>query len=104
MPTPPESSSPHRTYTDRRAAAQADLTVLDRISARYANLRTVAFVVAAGIALLTLLGRLPKPWWWAAAGALVVYGLLAVLHHQVFLKEQRARHFVLLNERGLARL
>ncbi|MBE4748596.1 DNA mismatch repair protein MutS [Corallococcus sp. ZKHCc1 1396] len=104
VPTPPESSSPHRTYTDRRAAAQADLTVLDRISARYANLRTVAFVVAAGIALLTLLGRLPKPWWWAAAGALVVYGLLAVLHHQVFLKEQRARLFVQLNERGLARL
>ena len=104
MPAPTESPSPHRTYTDCRAAAQAELTVLDRISARYANLRTVAFVTAAGIALFTLLGRLPKPWWWAAAGALAIYGLLAVLHHQVFLKEQRARHFVLLNERGLARL
>nr|WP_242588473.1 DNA mismatch repair protein MutS [Corallococcus macrosporus] len=104
VPVPNESPSPHRTYTDRRAAAQADLTALDRVSARYANLRTVAFVVALVIAALTLMGRLPKPWWWAAAGALAVYGLLAVLHHQVFLKEQRARLFVLLNERGLARL
>ncbi|RKG63104.1 DNA mismatch repair protein MutS [Corallococcus sp. CA054B] len=104
VPVPTESQSPHRTYTDRRAAAQADLTELDRVSARYANLRTVAFVAALVVAALTLMGRLPKPWWWAAAGALAVYGVLAVLHHQVFLKEQRARLFVLLNERGLARL
>nr|WP_216627622.1 DNA mismatch repair protein MutS [Corallococcus exercitus] len=104
VPAPSESPSPHRTYTDRRATAQADLTALDRVSARYANLRTVAFVAALVIAALTLMGRLPKPWWWAAASALAVYGLLAVLHHQVFLKEQRARLFVLLNERGLARL
>ncbi|WP_223756333.1 DNA mismatch repair protein MutS [Myxococcus sp. RHSTA-1-4] len=104
MSATPESPSPHRTYTERHAAAQADLAALDRVSARYANLRTVAFLAAAGIAGFTFVGRLPKVWWWGAAAVLGVYGLLAVLHHQVFRREARARLYVLLNERGLARL
>ncbi|MCP3140667.1 MutS-related protein [Pyxidicoccus xibeiensis] len=99
-----ESPSPHRTYTERRASAQADLAALDRVSARYANLRTLAFLVAAVTAGLIFAGRLPKVWWWAAAGAVFVYGVLAVLHHQVFRREARAKLYVLLNERGLARL
>jgi hypothetical protein len=99
-----ESPSPHRTYTERRAAAQADLAALDRVSARYANLRTVAFLVILGFAGFILTGRLAKVWWWGAVVAIVLYGVLAVLHHQVFRKEARARLYVLLNERGLARL
>nr|WP_216619713.1 DNA mismatch repair protein MutS [Myxococcus xanthus] len=99
-----EPPSPHRTYTERRAAAQAELTALDRVSARYANLRTLAFLAAAGVAGFVLAGRLPKVWWWASAAALVLYGVLAVLHHQVFRREARAKLYVTLNERGLARL
>ena len=104
MSAPAESPSPHRTYTERRAAAQADLTALDRVSARYANLRTVAFLAAVVIAGLILAGRLTRVWWWGSAAAVVVYGVLAVLHHQVFRREGRAKLYVLLNERGLARL
>ncbi|QSQ24453.1 DNA mismatch repair protein MutS [Pyxidicoccus parkwayensis] len=104
MSAPAENPSPHRTYTERRAAAQADLTALDSVSARYANLRTLAFLAAAGIAGFTLAGKLAKVWWWGAAAAVVVYGVLAVLHHQVFRREARAKLYVLLNERGLARL
>ncbi|MBJ6761921.1 DNA mismatch repair protein MutS [Myxococcaceae bacterium JPH2] len=99
-----EPSNPHPTYTARRASAQADLAALDTVSARYANLRTVAFLVAAIVAVLILMGRLPRPAWWVVALAVVGYGVLAVLHHQVFLREARARLYVLLNERGLARL
>jgi hypothetical protein len=101
---PPESSSPHRTYTERRAAAEAELKRLDAVSARYANLRAVVFIAGLAVALLVLFNRLPKTWWWAAGAALVVYGVLAVLHHQVFLREERQRLYVQLNERGLARL
>jgi hypothetical protein len=103
--TPPaESSSPHRTYTERRAAAEAELKRLDSVSGHYANLRAVVFIAGAAVAGLVLFNRLPKPWWWAAGAALGVYGLLAVLHHQVFLREARQRLYVELNARGLARL
>lgn len=99
-----ESSSPHRTYTERRAAAEAELKRLDAVSARYANLRAVVFLAGLAAFLLPLFNRLPKTWWWAAGAALVVYVGLAVLHHQVFLREERQRLYVQLNERGLARL
>ncbi|MFY0565647.1 MutS-related protein [Archangium lansingense] len=100
----PESSSPHRTYTERRAAAEAELKRLDGVNARYANLRTVAFLAGLALAGFVLAGRLPKTWWWAAGGAFVVYGVLAVLHHRIFLREERQRLYVQLNDRGLARL
>jgi MutS domain V len=102
--TTPAESTPHRTYTERRAASQAKLAQLDRVSARYANLRGLTFLAAAVIAGLTAFGRLPKPYWWAVAGAVVVYAALAVLHHYVFRREARERLYVTLNERGLARL
>ncbi|WP_199243113.1 DNA mismatch repair protein MutS [Vitiosangium sp. GDMCC 1.1324] len=105
MTTPPlEPSSPNRTYTERRAAAEAELKRLDAVSARYANLRALVFIAGAAVALLVLFSRLPRTWWWAAGAALLVYGVLAVLHHQVFLREERQRLYVQLNERGLARL
>nr|WP_217443360.1 DNA mismatch repair protein MutS [Myxococcus sp. CA051A] len=98
------SPNPHHTYTERRAAAEAELAALDRVSARYANLRTLAFLVAAVVSGLIVTGRLPKTWWWGTVAAVVVYGLLAVLHHQIFRREARQRLYVTLNERGLARL
>jgi hypothetical protein len=100
----PESSSPHSTYTERRAAAEAELKRLDSVSARYANLRALVFIAGAGVAGMVLFNRLPKTWWWAVGAAAGVYGVLAVLHHQVFLREARQRLYVSLNERGLARL
>ncbi|WP_375772176.1 DNA mismatch repair protein MutS [Archangium gephyra] len=100
----PESSSPHRTYTERRAAAEAELKRLDDVSARYANLRALVFLSGGAVAGLVLFNRLPKTWWWAAGAAFAVYGVLAALHHQVFLREERQRLYVQLNERGLARL
>ena len=99
-----ESSSPNQTYTERRAAAEAELKRLDGISARYANLRALVFTAGAVVAGLILFKRLPSQWWWAVGAALAVYALLAVLHHQVFLREERQRLYVKLNERGLARL
>jgi hypothetical protein len=103
-PEPSSAPSPQRTYSERRASAQADLAALDKVSANYANLRTVAFVGAAVIAGLVLFQRLPKHWWWGTAAFGVMYLVLAVMHHQVFLREARAKMYVLLNERGLARL
>jgi hypothetical protein len=97
-------TTPLRTYTERRATAQAKLVELDRVSARYANLRGLTFLAAAGLAGLIAFGRLPKPYWWAVAGAGVLYITLAVLHHYVFRREARERLYDLLNERGLARL
>lgn len=97
-------STPQRTYFERRAASQAKLAELDRISARYANLRGLSFLAAAAIAGFTAFGRLPKPYWWAVAGAVALYAVLAVLHHYVFRREAREQLYVSLNERGLARL
>lgn len=94
---PSSAQSPQRTYTERLAAAKADLVALDKVSGRYANLRTVAFLGAAGLAVAVLMNKLPKPWWWGAGAFGVVYLVLAVLHHQVFLREARARLYVLLN-------
>ncbi|HEX8822255.1 MAG TPA: DNA mismatch repair protein MutS [Archangium sp.] len=103
--TPPsESSAPHRTYTERRTTAEAELKRLDAVSARYANLRALVVLAGGAVAALVLFNRLPKPWWWASGAALAVFGVLAVLHHQVFLREERQRLYVALNERGLARL
>ncbi|MDY7230564.1 MutS-related protein [Hyalangium rubrum] len=102
--TASSDSSPQHTYTDRRAIAQAKLAELDRVSARYANLRGLAFLAAAGIAGLVLFGKLPKSYWWAVGGAVAFYAVLAVLHHYVFRREARERLYVTLNERGLARL
>ncbi|KFE72313.1 MutS-related protein [Hyalangium minutum] len=97
-------TTPHRTYTERRTAAQAKLAELDQVSARYANLRGLTFLAAAGISGLILFGKLAKPYWWAVAGAVAAYGVLAVLHHYVFRREARERLYVTLNERGLDRL
>ncbi|MBN1210882.1 MAG: DNA mismatch repair protein MutS [Myxococcaceae bacterium] len=103
MTSTPESS-PHRTYTERLTAAQSKLAELDRVSARYANLRGLTFLAAAALAGFVLFDRLPKPYWWAVVGAMVLYGVLAVLHNTVFRREARERLYVTLNERGLARL
>ncbi|WP_143177383.1 MutS-related protein [Cystobacter ferrugineus] len=99
-----DSASPDRTYTERRTAAEAELRRLDAVSARYANLRAVVFTAGAAVALAVMFGRLPRMGWWAAGVALLVYIVLAVLHHQVFLREARQRQFVQLNARGLARM
>src|SRR6218665_2864429 len=100
----PDALSPHFTYTERRATAEAELKRLDALSARYANLRAVVFTGGAAVALAVMFGRLPKTGWWAAGAALVAYIVLAVMHHQVFLREERQRQYVQLNARGLARL
>ncbi|ATB32160.1 MutS-related protein [Melittangium boletus] len=100
----PDALSPHFTYTERRATAEAELKRLDALSARYANLRAVVFTAGAAVALAVMFGRLPKTGWWAAGAALVGYIVLAVVHHQVFLREERQRQYVQLNTRGLARL
>ncbi|MBF5042656.1 DNA mismatch repair protein MutS [Aggregicoccus sp. 17bor-14] len=103
--SPSDPTSPHAVYTARLAAAKEQLARLDRLSARFANARALAFVADAACAVLVLLERLPKRGGWAAAAALLVgYGVLAALHHRVFLREERARRLVALNERGLARL
>jgi hypothetical protein len=102
--TQPESPSPQHTYTARRATAESELKRLDGVSARYANLRAGVFIAGAVVAGMVVFNRLPKTWWWAVGVAVGVYGVLAVLHHQVFLREERERLYVALNERGLARL
>jgi hypothetical protein len=103
MTSSPEST-PHRTYTERRTTAQSRLAELDRVSSRYANLRGLLFLGAAALAGFILFDRLPKSYWWAVLGTVVLYGVLAVLHNTVFRKEARERLYVTLNERGLARL
>lgn len=101
---PTTESSPQRTYSQRLEAARAELKRLDGVSARYANLRTLAFFSAAVLAGLILYGRLPPQAWWGVGAAVVAYAALAVLHNGVFLQEERQRRYVALNERGLARL
>jgi len=58
---PSSAQSPQRTYTERRAAANADLVAMDRVSGRYAHLRTAVFLGAVGIAIAVLFDKLPKP-------------------------------------------
>ncbi|MDC0707690.1 DNA mismatch repair protein MutS [Stigmatella sp. ncwal1] len=102
--TVPDGPAPHRTYTERLSGAQAKRAALDRLSGRYAYLRGLTFLGAAVLAGLTVFERLPKGAGWAVVGALVLYAVLAVLHHGVFRRDARERLYVTLNERGLARL
>ncbi len=100
--TPP--TSPQQAYATRLAAAREGLARLDRISARFANARAIAFFSAAALAVAVALGQLPRTAWWGVLAALLAYALLAWRHHQVFLADERERIRVDLNERGLSRL
>jgi len=99
----PALEAPLALHRARWQAVQAELVRLDRISARYANARTIAFVVSAGLAGLALFNRGPAYGGWMALGVGVLFVILAALHHRIFLKEEAARLRATLSERGVAR-
>jgi hypothetical protein len=99
-------AAPHeswQTYTERLTRARAELSTLDKASARIANARSLTFLVAVLSGGGTVFEKLPSWGWWAAAGFLVGFVLLARWHERVFRAERRARLMVELNQRGLAR-
>src|SRR6218665_3526175 len=61
----PDALSPHFTYTERRATAEAELKRLDALSARYANLRAVVFTGGAAAALPPLVRPVAQAAGWA---------------------------------------
>ena len=99
----PALEAPLALHRARWQAARTELERLDRISARYANARTLAFVAAAVLAGLALFNRGPAHGGWMALGFGLLFGVLAALHHRVFLAEEAARLRASLSERGVAR-
>jgi hypothetical protein len=95
---------PGRDYSERLASALREGEALDRRSAVLANLRGVAFIAAAALAVLTLFGKLPSTAWYAGLACAAAYGGLVASHHRVIRREQRSRLRARLNERGIARL
>ncbi len=97
MTTPTDAYAERRTrFTDERDARTATWNLL-------ANLRLLAFVVAAAAGAWGLWGR-NRTGVVIAAIALAVFVVLAVMHHRVGKSRARAACFVDLNERGLARI
>ena len=94
----------HTTYTERVATAKARLAELDARGGRLANLRLATFLLAIGLALATLFGKLPGWGFLAALGTMAIYAALAVRHAKVIREERTAKTVLLLNERGLQRL
>ncbi len=96
--------SAENTYRDRVATAKTQLAQLDAKGGRFANLRLATFLIAVGLALTTLFGRLPGWGFLAALGTMAIYAAFAVRHAKVIREERTAKTVLLLNERGLARL
>jgi hypothetical protein len=97
-------SSAETTYLERVATAKARLAQLDARGGRLANLRLATFLIAVGLALATLFGKLPGWGFLAALGSMAIYAALAVRHAKVIREERTAKTVLLLNERGLQRL
>lgn len=96
--------APFRVHRERRAVALRDEAAMDRIGARLANLRAVAFVGAALALAVTYFGRAPGWGYWAGAGLAAAYVALAVIHHRVIRREEAARIRRQVSERGIGRL
>ncbi|MBX5483350.1 MAG: DNA mismatch repair protein MutS [Myxococcaceae bacterium] len=91
-------------YSERKASAEAEARRLDDRGALFANGRGVTFVGALALAVLAIFHKVPAWGWYAAAGSLLAYALLAWRHGRVIRDEERAKVRVALNERGIARL
>jgi len=102
--TSPPVSSAETTYLERVAAAKASLARLDARGGRLANLRLATFLLAVGLALATLFGKLPGGGFLAALAVMAGYTALAVRHAKVLREERTAKTVLLLNQRGLQRL
>jgi hypothetical protein len=103
--TSPESLSPARAAYDAGVTRRtAELAQLDRQGARLANLRTIAFLVFAGLSLAVIFEKLPRVGLLGALAGLAGYVALAIVHARVLRNESMAKVLLALNRRGLARL
>ncbi len=91
-------------YARRRDDYKAQLERLDRRSLLLANGRGLAFVGTFALIGLSFWGKLPGVGYWGAGGSALLFLVLAVAHDKVLRREQRMRHRVAINERGVARL
>ena len=99
----PALEAPLSIHRARWKEAQAELGRLDGQSAWVANGRAVAFIAAVVLGGLAMFGRGPSWGGWVAWLSAGAYVALAVLHHRVFLAEERQRTRASLSERGVAR-
>ena len=91
-------------YQARAKACEALLARLDRRGGWIANARAVSFLGAVGLAVATVLGKLPHAAYAGAAALAFAYFVLMAVHQRVLDAEARARLARELNRRGLKRL
>ena len=105
VPSLPESrDAAAQRHRDERARAEAVAGALDRRMATVANVRVVAFLVAAAFLLLTVFHRLPLWGYLPALGAALGYGALAFWHGRLLQAEARSRAEAAYHQRGEERL
>lgn len=92
-------------YLRRRGELSAQLEALDARGSLLANLRSVAFLAGAGLALATTFGQVSSAsGWWATGAGFALFAVLAVIHAKVIAQEKAVSLRRDLNLRGLARL
>ncbi len=80
------------------------MKLLDAKGFKLANARLFTFLLAAGLAIATVFGKLPGWGFLAAIVSMAIYAVLAVRHAKVIREERTSKTVLLLNERGLQRL
>jgi len=105
VPTLPETrAQAAQRHRDERVRAESIAAALDRRMAGVANVRVVAFLVAATALLLTVFHRLPSWGYLPALAAALGYGALALWHGRLLQSEARARAEAAYHLRGEERL
>lgn len=97
-------TAPADAYRNRLKVLKVRLARLDRVGGHLANGRVITILLALGLAVAVVFGRLPVSAWWAAGAAFVAFLALGTVHSRVSADERRAQVQTLLNERGLKRL
>src|SRR5207248_835997 len=91
-------------YAERIQRTLDELSQLDRLGARIANMRGLLFAgCAAGVGLI-LFGKLGSGAWWGVGAAALAYVGAAWRHQRIVEQEARAKIRLDLNRRGAARL
>jgi MutS domain V/MutS domain III len=84
--------------------AQEKAAALDKRSARIANLRTIVFLGGFALLMLVTFATLPRAALWGVVFSAAIFVALVVWHSRVIHDETLARTFVMLNQRGIARI
>lgn len=104
LPESPETFSAAEQYRVRRERYSGEVSALERVSARYSNLRLVAFLFALVVPIVAYNRGHLLVAAGALAGGAVLFVFLLIRHGVIIDRLEAARRLLLINQRGLDRI